>query len=383
MADDRNDSEEKRLVFAVAGGGNVTYETVEDLLLNWVGEREMKAYLPADRTTTSAAVCHVADWLMEIDEPYDAIVTPTPGRKGEGIAEDAETHHETDDAAAKIISILGQAKADGDEAVLLLAWGEDPATAPDAITGQLLDAALAAEITVLDLTMGLEDLGYAEEVPEGEEPPNEEDAEEDAPAEPEVTGELTETEVELAADPEAEAAERMARIKTKYEKVRELVDKAEGIKPADEAQATLPPAVEPQETVPDLATVLAFVYQRLDCEDRANAANQMQPHYSRPLTRAVKHHLRTLVEDAAVAVEKVREAKREVQEALQQPAEGAPRRRGKPRDIAADVVVVLHDPAKRTVRLLERPGRPRKGETREEMSRAAYEALSADYGVDD
>ena len=342
------------IIFAVAGGGEVSEDAIDDLLSDWLGidtneEREFRAYLPADRKATSITVQRVAEWLVDLGYAYTSIDSGQPGRAGRMVNHNAEDTIECDgDIVAKIIEVLLDAQNWGDEPYLLLAWGEDAEQAPDEITAQLLDAALKAGIPVLDLSMGLEDLSYADDKGEEEVEEGAAEQEEQAAAaeEPTITGELTEEEVELTED-----------------------------EPVDDAQAT--PAPEPQEQVPDLVTTLGEVYQALTALDRFTSAMRGEPYTQSPLTLNVRHHLRALMNASG----QLEQAKQTVMESLAEAERKAEetKTRGKPRDIASDEVTVLHDPEKRTIRLQEGPGRPRRGEMRQKMTRDEYEKLRAEY----
>lgn len=350
-------------VFGVAGGAKIKYEHLDDLLRDWLlldtdTPITWGAYVPADRKLTSGAVLTFLEWAQEATGEVVAIVSDTPGRKGEIAAEDAhETIDAQDDVAEHLISLLVDAKTGGDDAYLLLAWGDSEA-APDEHTEHLLDLAIKAGIPVKDLTNGLDDLIWDDE-------DEEESAGEDADDEPE---------------PRRDADEEIA------EELTEEEEELTGAEP-DEAQANPPapvssaPADQPSDAgespeYPDLLTVLYRVCDVLTYLDRINAAmNLDEPRY-RPLTRAVAHHLKRLMLQEKEGSLKTQETAPKPQE-----EETARPRRGKPRDVENDIVVAYIDEERRTIRKAEGRGRPRKGEVRYELTRAEYKAIADEYGV--
>ncbi|MFD9947233.1 hypothetical protein ACFWYW_24105 [Nonomuraea sp. NPDC059023] len=352
----------KPLVFAVAGAGESSTDNTWDLLTDWLEddpEREVALYLPADLALTSKAVVDVAEWAEASEVSYTALAAPKPGRRGKLVLASCARSEETMHVADDLIQTLADAQRDGKEAVLVLAWGESD-EAPDEDTGTLFDQAVAAGIPVKDLTAGLDDLAYTDDPPvEDSEEEHPDDVDDDAappsgePAELEqIEQELTLQEPSPSPRPDQGAAPA-----------------EEEAAPADEAQA-IPPAPAPRPAdVPDLLTTLAFTIEHLTQQDHANAARRMEPVHLAPLTRAVRHHFQRLNEEL------------NTQAAPSQDPQPPAKARGKARDTAADQVTVLIDEDKQTIRLAGR-GRPRKGETKREMTRAEYEAFLSDFDQD-
>ncbi|MDP9870453.1 MULTISPECIES: hypothetical protein [Streptosporangium] len=340
------------VILAVAGAAPITGSHIDDLLSDFLlvdtdEAREFAVYLPADRALTTTAVLETAKWLEEFEDVgYIAVTGGNPGRKGKPILSDAddEIGEDGQDVAEHLVKILADAVADGHEAYLLLAWG-DSDDAPDEHTQRLLDLAAAAGVKAKDLTMGLDDLGFddddeEEDDEEEDEPPAKKKKKKDA-----EQIELTEPEIELGA--------------------------------GDEAQAELPGYVDPQpaddeQNIPDLQVTLAFVFELLTYQDRANAANHLTGVVYRPLTKAVRYHMQKLVNALGEAPTP------DPEPAQEEPAPAA-RRRGKARDIDADMVDVYIDEAKGSIRLISGRGRPRKGEAKDTIPRSEFERIKKEF----
>ncbi|MFI6495909.1 hypothetical protein [Nonomuraea typhae] len=336
----------------VAGGAEVSRENVEDLLKDFLlidtkDEKQFRFFLPADGGYIGDAVVHTAAFLNDLGESYTAVKghTSPKAKQLARRADDVLAPESDGDMAQYLINILKGAKADGDEVFLLLAWG-DGEEAPDDVTEELLDLAAEAEIPIKDLTAGLDDLGFDDESESAEDAEEPVDEERSKPEKP--VRELKENEREL---------------------------------PVDEAQSDLPGQIEGQaEEFPDLVTVLSFMAQKLDFEDRMNAAKNMSTLRRSPLTEAVRHHLHELMDGTAQAVEETGEL--QVQQPLPESEEETPRpRRGKARDTASDLVKVYVHEGNKTVRLVPGRGRPKKGEESQEMTRGGYQEMldSGDY----
>ncbi|WP_344585709.1 hypothetical protein [Nonomuraea roseoviolacea] len=344
------------VILAVAGGGTVSPENIGDLLADFLlfdtpDEREFAFYLPADRELTTTAVLDTASWLGDNRAGFTAVTVGSPGRKGKTILEDAEDEigddiGDDDDGAAEVlIKVLAEARERGEEAYLILAWG--PEDGADDSTRHLLELAQDAGIDVKDLTAGLDDLGYVDEYePEAAEPEEE---------------------------PEPEQPKRRSRAK-QDEPVEELTEQETELD-ADEAQTEVEGQPAKSDEMPDLITTLGFVVQRLDFEDRANAAAQMMQYYNRPLTKAVRYHLQLLLEQAAE-----NGSEKAAEEVSEPPADTPAKRRGKPRDVDSDVIKVYVHEGNKTARQVPGRGRPKKGEVTKEMTRAEFnEMLAGDY----
>ncbi|MEV4454375.1 hypothetical protein [Microbispora sp. NPDC049633] len=386
--------DEPMRVIVVAGAGPVEFNYIDDQLSDWLAIEdedgpEFRFYLPADRQATTDAVVHVAHWLDEVREPYTAITTDKIGRKGRGIADDAEDV--IDDEGIGIVNmtmdVLGRARSRGEEPYLLLSWGPDADNAPDELTAELLDRAVGEGFPVLDLSMGLEDLGYSEPVDDDTSEIADDGENDDVPADdPEVTGELTEDEVELGVTSAEVVEEPGKSIRQRLlDKHGHEIENVADLDNPDEAQAAVEQVYGPSddERFPDLERTLALAVQAFTLEDERNAAINCAEVRYRPLTLALKYHAEQ-IEGYSKIIDR---AKENLLRAAEKPAEAPaspeqPKRRGKPRDTASDDVTVYHDPNKQTVRLVPGRGRPRNGEVKEIMTRAAFEALLAEYEAD-
>jgi hypothetical protein len=344
-----------KVAVAVAGSASISSENLDDLLADWLmlgteEEREFRFFLPADEALSTPVVNDTSEWIDSIDAGYIAVTgkISTSRRRGaqQNLAADIKQYaqdvilvRDDETVIEKLISSLTAAEeVDGFTPHLLLAWGDEP----DELTEELAGRALDAGIKVLDLTAGLDDLGWSEE----EEP---EELAEEEPVQETIQDAIDQQEAEDKVDWPDE--------------------------PVDEAQAMIRQPVEPP--MPDLATTLAFVYQRLDFEDRANAANNMMTHYNRPLTLAVRHHLHAAVGDelAAASVDAAKAAETVSKPVSEPTEESAKPRRGTPRDTASDIVKVLINENAGTIRLAPARGRYKKDEVAHEMPRSEYEEL--------
>lgn len=341
-----------KIVVGVAGGAKVTKRNVRALLSDFFkidqdDEDEFLVYLPVTEELVTDAVEHTADWLYDINGGYAAVHEDPPPRKLRGMVADADDAYPCGDmsVAEKLIELLQDEADDADAVYLFLAWGEND-LGPDDATRELVNLAMDAGIPVKDLAMGLVDLVDDEE-PEPEPEPEPEEVPEDKP------------------------------------KARELKPKVKELKPApDEAQADMHKISASEDTkvfeenIPDLVTVLAFVAQKLDHEDRMNAANHMVSVQYRPLTIAVRHHLKILLDQKDKPADKPEKAAEPVQETLPEPEPAKPaKKRGKPRDVNSDDLIVYVNDSKRTLKVYGGRGRPPQTGTRTEMTRAEYAKL--------
>jgi len=167
------------ITVAFAGPADVTPEAVKALLNDYLGfgpddadgypapsDREIELVFPIREDHLSPGLENVLAWSADVDLPYTAVVDPTEkhkGAAGDYIGDAAEVIKATN-VNSKIVDILSHAKGEG---VLVLLWGEGE-DAGDEDTEVLLDLALAENIKVVDLTAGLDDMTFAEEEPEEE-----------------------------------------------------------------------------------------------------------------------------------------------------------------------------------------------------------------------
>ncbi|MEV4576009.1 hypothetical protein AB0K16_22455 [Nonomuraea jabiensis] len=352
-----------KVVVAVAGGAPVTKKNVSALLKDWLridqdDEREFLVYLPVAEALTTEAVQHTADWLADIDGGYSVVhVDPTP-RKLRSLVKDADDAYQSDNVADDLITKLVEARGEGAEVYLLLAWGDD-SDGPDEDTVELLDMAYEENITILDLTMGLQELRYDDDSESAEDVDEPEEEPEPPKKKERRTRELKAEEKELTEDKPDEAQAELS----EPQKIRASKDT---------------PVFEPA----DLATTLACVAQFLDGYERMFSSAGMVTHTRGPLNESVRHHLSLLLADSGPTAESTVKApaksSKPVQETLPEAAEEKPaRRRGKPRDTSSDVLTVYVMERDKKVKIAGRGRAPRNSEKRE-MTRAEYEEMLED-----
>ena len=173
------------ITIAFAGPASVTPEAVKDLLNDYLGfgpedadgdptpsDREITLVFPLREHHLLDGLLNVFAWSEYANVPFIAVTDKAEkSSKVNDMAEDAEEVYPAVNPNAKVIDLLSHAKGEG---VLVLLWGEGD-DAGDEETEALLDLALANDIKVLDLTAGLDDIVFTEEeepevVPEPEKP---------------------------------------------------------------------------------------------------------------------------------------------------------------------------------------------------------------------
>jgi hypothetical protein len=414
---------ETPITLAFAGPADVTPEAVKALLNDYLGfgeddadgfplplDREIELIFPL-RDNLPQGLENVLLWSEYADLPFTAVVDKAvPLDSDELIVQAAEVVKATN-VNAKIVDLLSHASGEG---VLVMLWGEgDDAGDEDSET--LLDLALAEKLKVIDLTAGLDDMTFAEEEPEPEPEP-----------EPVVTkrrGRRT------AADPKPEAAaaveeEKPARRGRARKAEEPLVQEEEPLtdetvveetsKPARKSRKKAEPKPEPAvDATEDYHARLADAKQaaqqageglamaRAEAVEEAgeDAVQAVEAAHARPLVGAsldlikgtlssVYLYLSMEVETEALLMldEKVQEtplaaAVREALEALEGVATvtaeagvDTPKRgRGRPRREPSDddTTAYFQDPDG-IIRVATR-GRPRRGETRVELTEAQVE----------
>jgi len=171
-------------------------------------DREIELIFPIREDHLSSGLMNVIEWSGDVDLPFTAVTDKADRSKVvANIVEDAAEVIEATNVNAKIIDMLAHAEGEG---VLVLLWGEGD-DAGDEDTEMLLDLALAENVKVVDLTAGLDDMTFAEEEPAPEPDPEPTPARrgrrsaakaEDEPAKPARRGSRR-----AAAEPESDVVE--------------------------------------------------------------------------------------------------------------------------------------------------------------------------------
>jgi hypothetical protein len=165
----------RNIVLGFAGPGKVSKTSIEDLLGDYLAalpeDAEVRAIFPASDEYLSKTVLMLVDWAVDTDIPYEAIFDFETS-KNKAILDDSAEDIEVDNVSLTLVNRLANAAKRGEEAKLVVAWGEDDEPVNRDATEKLVDLAHAKDIKVLDLTAALDDLRFdSEEEPEPEPEP--------------------------------------------------------------------------------------------------------------------------------------------------------------------------------------------------------------------
>lgn len=131
-------------------------------------DREIELIFPLRADHLSQGLLNVLEWSADVDVPFLAVTDKAESNDAVNeLSEDAVEVIKATNVNAKIIEMLAGAEGEG---VLVLLWGEGD-DAGDEDTEMLLDLALAENVKVVDLTAGLDDMTFADEEPEPEPDP--------------------------------------------------------------------------------------------------------------------------------------------------------------------------------------------------------------------
>lgn len=177
------------ITIAVAGAGDTTEANVEALLNDLLGfgdegddgyyvdsdREEINVFFPASKTHSNKNLDKVVAWTAKANLPFYVAVdedqVEKPDRKMKTTLADAEEVKEVSDVNAELIDVLEIAATNGQEAYLILLFGDDEEGPSDEIY-DLLEAADAAGIQVKDLTAGLDDIKITDDAAEAEPEPD-------------------------------------------------------------------------------------------------------------------------------------------------------------------------------------------------------------------
>lgn len=163
----------RNIVLGFAGPGKVSETSIKDLLKDYLKNYdEVLAVFPTSDEYLSKTVLMLLDWAVDSKIPYEAIFD-VETRKNKRILDESEEEFEVDNVSLALADRLVAARKDGDDARLIVAWGEDDEVVDRGATEKLVDLAQAKDLKVLDLTAGLDDLRFdsEEEEPEPEPEP--------------------------------------------------------------------------------------------------------------------------------------------------------------------------------------------------------------------
>lgn len=163
----------RNIVLGFAGPGKVSETSIKDLLKDYLTDYdEVVPVFPVSDEFLSKTVRMLLDWAVDNKLPYEAI-WDYETRKNQAILDhELCTEFEVDNVSMALADRLVLAQKDGDDARLIVAWGEDEEAVDRSDTEKLVDLAQAKDLKVLDLTAALDDLRFdADEEPEPEPEP--------------------------------------------------------------------------------------------------------------------------------------------------------------------------------------------------------------------
>jgi hypothetical protein len=352
------------------------------------------AFFPAGPAHWNENLQKVWDWTAQADIAYDLILDKN-GKDDdlEHVVEDAEKVIEVTNVSKALVDNLS--KVEADEKYVIVLWGDDDAE-PDEEAEAVLTFAEVAGIKALDLTLGLEDLQFGDNdeepepepapEPEPEEKPRrrgrgrqqeeEETEPEDKPRrgrrgkpEPEPEEEsLDEDEEALDDEPVAEEPVKEEPKTTRAvtdEKVQSWGEAGAG----HVAKADIPPVVREA-----LRTARAYFLLIDESNAMKNLSDEVKPS---PITTLLSEALEA-VNGLVVAADAP-----EASESVSEPEKAEePRRRGRPRKQEEETFGYLLNEEEGTYRKAGR-GRPRKGETRVELTQAQIDDLTKQELIDE
>lgn len=406
----------KRIAVAFAGPGDVRELTITSLLNDWLGfgekdaegyyeasDNEIDVFFPASAEHYNDNLAKVVDWSAWADLPYTVVLQKNDRDDSiETLVDDAATVIEATNVNKALVDALVESKAD--EKYLVLLWGEDG----DEEAETLATLAELKSIPIKDLTAALDDLQFKddgeEEEPEPEPVPEEkpargrrgqrrsekteEPAEEEAPkrgrrgrseAIAEEDEELDDEDVKDA-EPTPEP-----KVEEKPKATRKAKEKAVEPKVEEKAEESWADAgaghVSVKKQIPPVVWEALLKARRyMETVDMLDARKMLVDEGSlSPLTRLLGEAY-TALENLGGGEETVKPPEA-VSEAQSAPAEPEKPKRGRPRNkpVEEETVGYLLNEEQGTYRKAGR-GRPRRGESRVELTQARVDEL-AELGV--
>lgn len=408
----------KTITLAFIGSAKVKPLTIQSAMNDWLGlgapdsegyfeeseKYDIRLLFPAGPQHWNEALEDVWKWSAQAALPYDLILDKN-GKSDdlEYVVEDADEVHEVTNVSKALVDTLADVKSD--EKYVIALWGDEGDDEADAV----MTFAEAADIRAKDLSAGLDDLQFGDEEEEEEEPepaPEPErpsrrrrgaKPEEEAPAEEEkprrrrgAKPEPVEQEQSLDEDEEALDDEPVQPEPVKEEKPK-ATRKAKD-KPAPETEPVKDEPVAEEKSWGEAGaghvTKAAFpsvilkalrhaaeFHHAIDASNAAkNASDEVQ---KSPLTLLLSEALH----EAEIALDEVRNGGGVAEPVSVEPVAEEPKRRGRPRT-KEEVFPYLRNEDEGTYRKAGR-GRPRRGETRVELTQAQVDDLTAQELIED
>jgi hypothetical protein len=166
------------IALAIAGQADIAYENVEALLNDWLGfgepdsdgvyeapEDPVEVYFPVTGGHWSDGLDTVVDWSATAGLNFNAVIEPEHDDVS-AVLEDTDAVLEAEDVNKALIDVLLNGKEKGFDVYLLLLWGDEG----DPNSEELLSLADEAGIPVKDLSGGLDDIVFAEDPSDDAEP---------------------------------------------------------------------------------------------------------------------------------------------------------------------------------------------------------------------
>jgi hypothetical protein len=404
----------KTITLAFIGSAKVKPLTIQSAMNDWLGlgapdsegyfeeseKYEIRLLFPAGPQHWNDALEDVWKWSAQAALPYDLILDKN-GKSDdlEYVVEDADEVHEVTNVSKALVDTLADVKSD--EKYVIALWGDEGDDEADAV----MTFAEAADIRAKDLSAGLDDLQFGDEEEEEPEPEPEPEPErpsrrrrgakpeEEAPAEEEkprrrrgAKPEPVEQEQSLDEDEEALDDEPVQPEPVKEEKPK-ATRKAKD-KPAPEPEPVKDEPVAEEKSWGEAgaghvakAEIPSVVFEALQQArkyltliEQASAALKQVDDTPSPL--------RALLGEALSALENLQNGEPTTVEPVSVEAKAEePKRRGRPRT-KEEVFPYLHNEEEGTYRKAGR-GRPRRGETRVELTQAQVDDLTAQELIED
>jgi len=149
------------ITIGLIGLGETTPENAIALLEDLTGAfDDARFILPVSGEQWSDTLGEIADWIIDQQIPFEAVVTDDSAadRKFKPILAEAEKEHKVARVPHKIVNLLEKAA----EPRLVILWDDD-----DGDCEAAMDKAIEKNIECLDLTNGLDKLEYDADEPEG------------------------------------------------------------------------------------------------------------------------------------------------------------------------------------------------------------------------
>lgn len=157
----------RSVLLGFAGPGKVSDTNIDDLLTDYLeDDDDVRVVVPASDEFLTKTLLQLLDWTVDSKIPYEAVFDAETDKNLDVLDHKlCKNEIETRNVAMGLVNRLAEGKKDGDQAVLIVAWGDDG----DANTEVLVDLAKAKDLRVLDITAGLDDKPSMEDLNFGDE----------------------------------------------------------------------------------------------------------------------------------------------------------------------------------------------------------------------